>query len=103
MYKQLAIIMAMVRGILEMLQMASGNELKSFNDFARISIKGKRLSSATVSKRLKELIYAKTLEEVITKSKNGRRVIAYRTTAKGKSAITLANELEAILILPNTR
>jgi DNA-binding HxlR family transcriptional regulator len=86
--------MIMIRGFLEILQMANGNEPKSFNDFTKISIKKRRLSSATVSKRLDELIAIKVIEEVVSKSKTGRRVIAYKTTAKGKRVIELAVELE---------
>lgn len=72
-------------------------EPKSFNDFTRIQIKGRRLSSATVSKRLKELIAAKTIEEVITRSWAGRRVIAYKTTEKGMKVIEHAKALQEAL------
>jgi DNA-binding PadR family transcriptional regulator len=66
-------------------------------------IKNKRLSSATVSKRLAYLLNAKTLEEVVTKSKSGRRVIAYRTTEKGRKVIMHAKELEESLALSKTK
>jgi predicted transcriptional regulator len=89
--------MAIIRGVLEMLQTADGNEPKSFNDFTRISIKGKRLSSATVSKRIDELVGSRVLKEVIIKSKTGRRVIAYKTTEKGKRVVELAKELQEAL------
>ncbi len=95
--------MVMIRGILEMLQMANGHEPKSFNDFTKISIKNRRLSSATVSKRIAELVAAKTMEEVITRSKYGRRVIAYRTTEKGKKVIEYAKGLEDALALSKGR
>ena len=91
--------MVLVRGILEMLQLADGHTPKSFNDFTRITIKNRRLSSATVSKRLAGLLASKTLEEVITRSKSGRRVIAYRTTEKGRKVIAHARELEESLSL----
>jgi DNA-binding HxlR family transcriptional regulator len=89
--------MPIIRGVLEMLQMADSHESKSFNDFTRISIKGKRLSSATVSKRLDELVATKVLQEVIVRSKTGRRIIAYKTTVKGKRVIEIAKELTEAL------
>ena len=89
--------MAIIKGVFEILQTASGREPKSFNDFIKISINNKRLSSATVSKRLDELISAKVIEEVITRSKTGRRIIAYRTTEKGKKVIWLVKQLEDAL------
>lgn len=89
--------MIMIKGALEMLQMANGHLAKSFNDFTKISIKNKRLSSATVSKRLDELIAVDTLGEVITRSKTGRRIICYKTTEKGKKVIVMANELDEAL------
>jgi DNA-binding HxlR family transcriptional regulator len=91
--------MAMIRGFLEMLEMADTAEPKAFNDFTKISVRKKKLSSATVSKRLDELLAMKALEEVITRSRTGRRVIAYRTTEKGRRAIELAKELEALIAL----
>ncbi len=95
--------MVVIRGVLEILQMAGGHEPKSFSDFTKISIKGRRLSSATVSKRLGELITVDAIEEVITKSKKGRRIIAYKTTEKGRVAIKLAKELEEALGFPTTK
>ncbi len=89
--------MVLIRGILEMLQLADDNGPKSFNDFTKIMIKNRRLSSATVSKRLSELITAKALEEVITKSKSGRRVIAYKTTEKGRKVVEHARLLQEAL------
>ena len=89
--------MAIIRGVLEMLELADGKEPKSFNDFTRISINHKRLSSATVSKRLDELAAVKVIEEVVVKSKSGRRVIAYKTTEKGRKIIKLAKELREAL------
>jgi len=65
----------------------------SFADFTAISIGRKKLSSATVSKRLKNMVAMKILEEVILKSKNGRRIIAYRTTQRGKKILALIEEL----------
>lgn len=82
------------RGFLEVMQMADANEPKSFNDFTKITIKKRRISSATVSKRLDELLAAKIIEEVVKKSKTGRRIIAYRTTEKGKRVLELSEELQ---------
>jgi DNA-binding HxlR family transcriptional regulator len=94
--------MIIIRGALEMLQMANNHGPKSFNDFTKIEVKGKSLSSATVSKRLDELIAVNAIEEVITRSKTGRRVIAYRTTKKGTKIIGLAKELrEALAVSDN--
>jgi DNA-binding HxlR family transcriptional regulator len=95
--------MAIIRGVLEMLELAGGKEPKSFNDFTRISIKGRKLSSATVSKRIDELVSSEVMEEVIMKSKTGRRVIAYRTTEKGKRVIEIAKELQQALTITKGR
>jgi DNA-binding HxlR family transcriptional regulator len=95
--------MAIIRGILEMLQMADSHEPKSFNDFTKITIRKKRLSSATVSKRLDELLSAKVMEEVVSRSKTGRRIVAYKTTEKGKRVIELAKELQEALSTPKTK
>jgi hypothetical protein len=92
--------MAIIKGAMEMLQLADGHEPKSFNDFTKIMIKSRRLSSATVSKRLDSLISVRTMEEIVTRSKAGRRVIAYRTTIKGKRVIELVKELEKALASP---
>lgn len=95
--------MIMIRGFIEMLEMADTHGAKTFNDFTRISIGRRRLSSATISKRLKEMTDTGVLEEVITRSKLGRRVIAYRTTEKGKKVVSLAKELEQTLATPKGR
>jgi DNA-binding HxlR family transcriptional regulator len=86
-----------------MLQTAEGHEPKTFNDFTRISIKGKKLSSATVSKRIDELVASAVLKEVIVRSKSGRRVIAYRTTDKGKRVVVLAKELQDSLTVSKVK
>ena len=72
------------RGTFEMLKLAAGSAPKSFSDFTKISINKKRLSSATVSKQIGELLAVGTIKEVITKSATGRRIISYQTTEKGK-------------------
>lgn len=95
--------MVMIKGYLEILEMANSNAPKSFNDFTKIYIKGKRLSSATVSKRLDELIAVEAIKETITRSKVGRRVIAYTTTEKGKRIIAIAKELQKLLTVSMSR
>jgi DNA-binding MarR family transcriptional regulator len=94
--------MVMTRGFLEILQMADGG-LKSFNDFTKVLIKKRKLSSATISKRLDELITLKVIEEMPTKSKTGRRVIAYSTTEKGKKVIELGKELLNAVAISKTK
>jgi len=94
--------MAIIRGVLEMLQLSS-HDPKSFNDFTRISIKNKKLSSATVSKRIDELVSSDVLKEVIVRSKTGRRVIAYKTTEKGKRVVELAKELQDALSVSKSK
>lgn len=88
--------MVLPKGTLEILLLADGHDPKSFNDFTKISLKNKHLSSATVSRRLDELVTSGAMEEVISKSKNGRKVIAYKTTEKGKKIIEHAKFLEEI-------
>ena len=89
--------MVIIRGYLEILQMADGKAPKHFSDFTKILIRNKRLSTATVSKRLDQLIAVKVIEEVISRSKTGRRIIAYKTTEKGKRVVELASELQEAL------
>jgi DNA-binding HxlR family transcriptional regulator len=89
------------RGFLEILQMTDSDKPKSFNDFTKISIKKNRLSSATVSKRLDDLLTIDVIEEVISRSKAGRRVIAYKVTEKGKRVIAIAKELDEAYISKN--
>jgi len=88
--------MTLSKGVLEIIAMANGSP-KTFSDFTRINIGKRRLSSATVSKRLKELVAARILEEVVVKSKTGRRVIAYRSTDRGRKVYGLAREFEKAL------
>ena len=70
---------------------------RSFNDFTKIKIGKRMLSSATVSKRIDRLLAVKVIEEIVTRSKTGRRVIEYRITEKGKRVLNIANELEKAL------
>ncbi len=95
--------MIMRRGMLEILQMTDGREPKAFKDFIKISINKKTLSTVTVSKRLDELIAIKAIEEVITRSVIGRRIIAYKTTEKGKRIIKQVKELDEILTPPKNK
>ncbi len=91
--------MAMTRGILEMLQLALYKP-KSFTDFTKMRIGERHLSSVTVSKRLDELIITQNMTEVTARSKSGRRIIAYKTTDRGKQVIKLAKELDAAIACP---
>lgn len=84
------------RGSLQMMALADESPV-SFADFARISIGRKKLSSATVSKRLKEMLTMKILQEVVLRSKSGRRIIGYRTTDRGKKILSLIEELRQTL------
>ena len=95
--------MIMRRGFLEILEMIGSNETKHFNDFTRISIGKRKLSSATVSKRLDELIAVKVIDEAVSRSKTGRRIIAYRSTAKGKLVLELSRELQEALAAPKAK
>jgi DNA-binding HxlR family transcriptional regulator len=81
------------KGAIEILQLIDNHSSKSFSDFILIMVKKKRLSSATVSKRIDELLAAGTIQEVIAKAPSGRRVVAYKATIKGKQAIKLAEKL----------
>lgn len=86
-----------------MLQMANGDVPKSFNNFTTIIVKNRRLSSATVSKRLKELLAVDAIREAITKSKTGRRVITYTTTEKGRKLIKLVKEFNEVITLSKSK
>jgi len=88
--------MTLRRGVLEVISLANSTP-KSFRDFTDISINKRKLSSATVSKILKELVAIKVLEEVVIRSKTGRRIIGYRTTERGKQILELAEELNKAL------
>ncbi len=83
--------------------MANGRTPMSFKDFTTIVIKRRRLSSATVSKRLEELVAADAIREVITRSKSGRRIIAYKTTEKGRKLMELAREFNKALTASKTQ
>lgn len=85
--------MIIVRGFLEILQMSNNGTPRSFNDFTKILIGKRRLSSATVSKRLDQFVTAKVIDEVVSKSTTGRRIVGYNITQKGKRVIKLLEEL----------
>lgn len=77
-----------------MIKASNNHSPISFKTFTEITIKKKRLSSATVSKRLNELVAIKVIEEVPTRSEKGRRITGYRITERGKKILELAKELE---------
>jgi DNA-binding HxlR family transcriptional regulator len=89
--------MTLSRGVLEMIKLSDATHPKSFSDFTHITIKKKRLSSATVSKRLNELVAIKVLDEVPMRSETGRRIIGYRITERGKKILELAKELDDVI------
>jgi DNA-binding HxlR family transcriptional regulator len=90
------------RGSLQMLALADVSPM-SFADFTKISIGEKKLSSATVSKRLKEMLILKVLSEEVLQSKNGRRIIGYRTTERGKRILALIEELRETMREANVK
>lgn len=87
-------IMTLMRGAVEIISLANNSSPKSFKDFTGILIGRKRLSSATVSKRLKDLVAIRALEEVVIRSKAGRRIIGYCATERGRRILEIAKELE---------
>lgn len=89
--------MTLSRGVLEIIKLSNSAKPRSFSEFTNITIKRKRLSSATVSKRLNELVAIKVVEEVPMRSGTGRRIIGYRITERGKKIIDLADELEDVM------
>ncbi len=89
--------MLAIKGMAEILQAANSGSSGSFSDFAMISINNKRLSTATISKRLNELIFSGAITEMVAKSKTGRRIITYKTTEKGKKIMRLIDRLEGAL------
>ena len=89
--------MTLSRGVLDIIKMADDHVPKSFKDFSSITIKKKKLSTATISKRLNELVAIKVLDEVPMRSETGRRIIGYRTTERGRKILELAKELEAAI------
>jgi len=58
-----------------------------------LSRTGRKYSSSTISKRLKELVEAGALEETPTSSQKGR-IVGYRITNSGKKALELSYEYE---------
>ncbi len=86
--------MTLARGSIEMISLAHSQQPKSFGDFTQIFIGRRKLSSATVSKRLRELVAIKALEEVVIKSKSGRRTVGYRTTERGEKILEIAKEFD---------
>jgi len=85
--------MTLSRGVLEIVKLSNGHA-KSFKEFTNITIKKRKLSSATVSKRINELVAIKVLEEEAMRSDTGRRIIGYKITDRGKKILELAKELD---------
>lgn len=95
--------MTLMRGTLEMIALAGEGEPALFNDFTKIAIGGKKLSSATVVKRLDELLLLKILQEAATRSKSGRRAVGYIVTERGRKILALAKELYQTMESPNKK
>jgi DNA-binding HxlR family transcriptional regulator len=93
--------MMMTNGMLKVLRMSDSQGPKSFGDFLEISVDKRRISSATVSKRLNEFVDVGAIDEVIARSKSGRKIIGYRATEKGKRIIKLSLKLRDELSRPN--
>ncbi|MFQ3274927.1 MAG: DNA-binding HxlR family transcriptional regulator [Candidatus Nanohaloarchaea archaeon] len=70
------------------------DEKKSFDDYTDIEIDGEKLSSATVTKRLKELVALDGLEETVIRSDTGRRKVGYEITDRGRKVLKIADEFE---------
>ncbi|PSH00315.1 MAG: hypothetical protein BRC28_00330 [Nanohaloarchaea archaeon SW_4_43_9] len=70
------------------------DETKSFDDYTEIEIEGEKLSSATVTKRLKELVALNGLEETVIRSETGRRKVGYEITDRGRKVLKIADEFE---------
>lgn len=92
--------MTLSRGVLEMIKLSNAADPKSFTDFTHITIKKRKLSSATVSKRLGELVGIKVLDEVPMRSVTGRRIVGYRITERGKKVLELSKELDTVINNP---
>jgi len=85
--------MTLPKGAIAMLR-ETKDETKSFDDYTEIEIEGKKLSSATVTKRLKELVALEGLEETVIRSETGRRKVGYEVTDRGRKVLKIADEFE---------
>ncbi|HVC58125.1 MAG TPA: winged helix-turn-helix transcriptional regulator [Candidatus Acidoferrales bacterium] len=85
--------MTLSRGTLEIIQLASKGP-RSFKEFTEIEIGKRKLSSATVSKRLRELVMVKVLEEKVMRSEGGRKIVGYEVTERGTKILEMAKELD---------
>jgi DNA-binding HxlR family transcriptional regulator len=85
--------MTLPKGAIEILR-ETEDETKSFDDYTDIEIDGEKLSSATVTKRLKELTALDGLEETVIRSETGRRKVGYEITDRGKKVLKIADEFE---------
>ncbi len=86
-------------GALEILKFLKEVQVGHFNDFRSIknSRKNKQLSANTISTRLKELVAKNAVERIVSTSKSGRNVVAYKITKKGNLTLDLASKFEAEL------
>lgn len=86
--------MTLPRGSVEILRKTDENGSGTFSEYTEIEIDGKELSSATVSKRLKELVALDALEETVVRTDSGRKTTGYELTERGEKIIRIANEFE---------
>lgn len=86
--------MTLPKGSIEILKMTKEDPPKSFSDYTEIEIDDENLSSATVNKRIKELVALEALEETVKRSDTGRRTVGYKVTERGEKIVSIAEEFE---------
>lgn len=86
--------MTLQKGAVEILKATRDGECSKFSDYTEIEIDGEKLSSATVSKRLKELVALDALEETVVRTDSGRKTTGYELTERGEKIIDIADEFE---------
>lgn len=88
--------MMLSEGSINILAEAKTGQILSFKTLRSITNPrtGRKYSSSTISKRLKELVEAGALEETPTSSQKGRKIVGYRITNSGRKALELSYEYE---------
>jgi len=84
--------MTLPKGAVEILKKTEEIGKCSFGDYTDIEIEGENLSSATVNKRLKELVALDALEESVKRSDTGRKTVGYEITQRGQKIVRIAKE-----------
>lgn len=91
-------------GALEIMEKLAELGTGRFTDFRQLKNNrtGKIFSGNTISTRLKELIAAGAVENVVISSEGQRRVVGYQLTENGKKALAISIEYEKKLehVLP---